>query len=81
MSIPYEVDPSLHTGEPLEPRLDDGFSRPEPVMATHPVEPEPLPPDAEPGGAPNPTHLPVEPELAPTIPNDAEDPHPAHPAP
>ena len=50
-------------------------------MATHPVEPEPLPPDAEPGGAPNPTHLPVEPEFAPAIPNDAEDPHPTHPAP
>jgi hypothetical protein len=26
--IPYEVDPSLHTTEPEEPSLDDGFSRP-----------------------------------------------------
>jgi len=80
VSIPYEVDPSLHTGEPDEPRLDDGFSRPAAAMATHPVEPEPPPPGPEPG-APNPTHLPVEPEFAPAIPNDAEDPHPVHPNP
>lgn len=80
MSIPYEVDPSLHTGEPGEPTLDDGFSRPTQAMATHPVEPEPPPNQPEPG-AQNPTHLPVEPELAPTIPNDAEDPHPVHPNP
>jgi hypothetical protein len=29
MTIPYEVDPSLHTTEPHEVKLDDGFSRPE----------------------------------------------------
>jgi hypothetical protein len=28
--IPYEVDPSLHTGKPVEPRMDDGFSPPAP---------------------------------------------------
>jgi hypothetical protein len=41
--IPYELDPSLHSGEPHEPKLDDGFSPPEPATAdpTHlPVEPE-----------------------------------------
>lgn len=81
MTIPYEVDPTLHAGEPAGQTLDDGFSRPEAAMATHPVEPEPLPPGPDPGGASNPTHLPVEPELAPTLPNDPEDPHPAHPAP
>ena len=26
--IPYEVDPSLHTDQPHETRLDDGFSPP-----------------------------------------------------
>ncbi|MEJ6022335.1 stereocilin [Ramlibacter sp. PS4R-6] len=43
-------------------------------MATHPVEPEPAAPDSEPS-APNPSHLPVEPEFAPTLPPDADDPH------
>ena len=44
-------------------------------MPTHPVEPEPLPPDPEPS-APNTTHLPVEPEFAPALPpGDADDPH------
>ena len=28
MSIPYDVDPSLHSGQPNEPRLDDGCSPP-----------------------------------------------------
>lgn len=28
--IPYEVDPTLHTGKPHEPMLDDGFSPPAP---------------------------------------------------
>jgi hypothetical protein len=27
--IAYETDPSLHTGQPVEPSLDDGFSRPQ----------------------------------------------------
>lgn len=27
--IAYEIDPSLHTGQPAEPSLDDGFSRPQ----------------------------------------------------
>lgn len=82
MSIPYDVDPSLHAREPQEPSLDDGFSRPDSLiaMATHPVEPEPS--GTEPGdGQPNPTHLPVEPEFAQPIPTDAEDPQPTHPAP
>jgi len=26
--IPYDLDPSLHTGEPEPPVLDDGFSPP-----------------------------------------------------
>ncbi len=28
--IPYEIDPSLHTGEPEPAQLDDGFSPPHP---------------------------------------------------
>jgi hypothetical protein len=44
-------------------------------MPTHPVEPEPSPPDADPV-APNTSHLPIEPEFAPPLPPpDAEDPH------
>jgi hypothetical protein len=27
--IPYDLDPTLHTTQPHEPVLDDGFSRPE----------------------------------------------------
>ena len=27
--IPYDVDPSLHSTQPQEPVLDDGFSRPD----------------------------------------------------
>lgn len=42
-------------------------------MATHPVEPEPLPPDREPT-VPNPSHLPVEPEFGPQPPVEPEDP-------
>lgn len=43
-------------------------------MATHPVEPEPLPPDEE-ESAPNPSHLPVEPEFGPELPPaEPEDP-------
>jgi hypothetical protein len=26
--IPYDIDPSLHAGEPAAPQLDDGFSPP-----------------------------------------------------
>lgn len=26
--MPYELDPSLHATEPLQPQLDDGFSPP-----------------------------------------------------
>jgi hypothetical protein len=48
-------------------------------MSTHPVEPEPLPPDAEPP-VENPSHLPVEPEFPPPLPpSAADDPHPAKP--
>ena len=36
-------------------------------MATHPVEPEPLPPGPEPT-VPNTSHLPVEPEFGPMLP-------------
>jgi hypothetical protein len=69
--IPYEVDPSLHSTEPEELRLDDGFSRPH---AQHEPKPEPLPPEHEPE-VPNTTHLPVEPEFAPVLPPvEPEDP-------
>ena len=37
--IPYEIDPSLHTAEPREVMLDDGFSPPrhgEPAMPEKP---------------------------------------------
>lgn len=27
--ISYDIDPSLHTGEPKPPRLEDGFSPPQ----------------------------------------------------
>lgn len=26
--IPYDLDPSLHSAQPLPPQLDDGFSPP-----------------------------------------------------
>jgi hypothetical protein len=43
-------------------------------MPIHPVEPEPLSPSDEPA-APNPTHLPVEPEFGPLLPpSEPEDP-------
>jgi hypothetical protein len=35
--IPYDVDPSLHTGEPMPAVLDDGFSPP-PARAPEPAE-------------------------------------------
>jgi hypothetical protein len=75
--IPYELDPSLHSYEPHDELLDDGFSRPS--MATHPVEPEPLPPQPEPL-APNPSHLPVEPEFGQQLaPSQPDDPQPKPP--
>lgn len=44
------------------------------AMATHPVEPAPLPQPPEPGQE-NPTHLPVEPEFGPMLPPaEPEDP-------
>jgi hypothetical protein len=43
-------------------------------MATHPVEPEPLPPEGD-TPAPNPSHLPVEPEFGePAPPPDPGEP-------
>ena len=41
-------------------------------MSTHPVEPEPAP--GADTGPPNPSHLPVEPEFAPTDAPDADEP-------
>jgi len=45
--IPYDVDPSLHSTQPHEPVLDDGFSRPDkdevhevPAASGEPVLPE-----------------------------------------
>jgi hypothetical protein len=76
--IPYEIDPSLHSAEPHDVMLDDGFSPPS--MATHPVEPEPLPHETHKPGAPNPSHLPVEPEFGPQIPpSGPDDPQPPQP--
>lgn len=50
-------------------------------MATHPVEPEPLQPQPEPGQQENPSHLPVEPEFGPMLPPaEPEDPHGKPPA-
>lgn len=46
--IPYDVDPSLHSTQPHEPVLDDGFSRPEKdgeAPAAKQREPEPLLPE------------------------------------
>jgi hypothetical protein len=75
--IPYDVDPSLHSHEPQDVMLDDGFSRRS--AATHPVEPEPMPPGPEPV-APNPSHLPVEPEFGPQVPpSEADNPQPPPP--
>lgn len=43
-------------------------------MSVHPVEPDPLPAEGE-APAPNPTHLPVEPEFGPMLPPaEPEDP-------
>jgi hypothetical protein len=43
-------------------------------MATHPVEHEPSPGEPQ-GDAPNPSHLPVEPEFGPMLPPaEPEDP-------
>jgi hypothetical protein len=38
--IPYDIDPSLYTGEPEPPSFDDGFSPP-------PHEPKPEAADAQ----------------------------------
>jgi hypothetical protein len=46
MTIPYAVDPSLHTNEPHEATLDDGFTRPE-IEHAHteaPADPAPVEP-------------------------------------
>lgn len=37
--IPYQTDPSLHSGEPAPPVLDDGFSPREPRGADGQSEP------------------------------------------
>jgi len=44
--IPYDLDPSLHSGEPEDPLLEDGFSPPHhagpaatPLPAGQPREP------------------------------------------
>lgn len=42
--IPYDIDPSLHDGEPEPSSLDDGFSPP--LHETHETQPEE--PDAPP---------------------------------
>ncbi|MEY2801294.1 MAG: hypothetical protein RL513_879 [Pseudomonadota bacterium] len=83
MPIPYAIDPSLHSGPPASPVLDDGFHPPaRQNLATHPVEPEAPQPGAPEPEQPNPSHLPVEPEFAPEWrPAEPEDPgtHPPLP--
>ncbi|MEO8654137.1 MAG: hypothetical protein ABI409_08435 [Ramlibacter sp.] len=40
--IPYDIDPSLHSGEPVPAALDDGFSPPPerpPVPVADPASP------------------------------------------
>jgi hypothetical protein len=37
--IPYDIDPSLHTGEPDTPSLDDGFSPPRHEEPAEPAQP------------------------------------------
>jgi hypothetical protein len=46
--IPYDIDPSLHDGEPEPTSLDDGFSPPS--HETHETKPDDAPdaPPAEP---------------------------------
>lgn len=41
--IPYDLDPSLHTGEPDPPTLEDGFSRPHCAPEDMPSPPQPAP--------------------------------------
>jgi hypothetical protein len=44
-------------------------------MPVHPVEPDPVLPPEDESAAPNPTHLPVEPEFGPVLrPAEPEDP-------
>ncbi|GAC1604750.1 MAG: hypothetical protein NVS3B2_10570 [Ramlibacter sp.] len=49
-------------------------------MAIHPVEPEQQTPSHEPA-APNPTHLPVEPEFGPALPPEEPEQPGARPPP
>lgn len=46
--IPYDLDPSLHTGEPEPPTLDDGFSRPRHVEPSGLPESAPQPAPSQP---------------------------------
>ena len=39
--IPYDIDPSLHTGEPEPAQLDDGFSPPHHEDAAEAPQPAP----------------------------------------
>ena len=39
--IPYDLDPSLHSGAPEAPKLDDGFSPPQPGQPVAPLAPLP----------------------------------------
>jgi hypothetical protein len=44
--IPYDLDPSLHNTQPHEPKLDDGFSRPEEDAGVQPPKQPPVHPEA-----------------------------------
>ncbi len=50
--IPYELDPSLHTGEPASQLLDDGFSPPHPQPAPEVKTPADTPPPLRPAESP-----------------------------
>ena len=82
MTIPYQIDPTLHGGPPAPATLGDGFEPPRREHegsgegVTHPVEPEPGDDGRRPEpGAPTPTRLPIEPEFRPEAePVEPEDP-------
>jgi len=82
--IPYDIDPSLHTGEPAPAILDDGFS---PPLPHEPAAVAPAEPSEDGHVAPalwakspyqeivmathpvEPEHLPLDPEPAPLDPS------------
>lgn len=76
-------DPTLRSGAPVPPQLDDGFSPPSMSnhsIPTHPVEPEPMSPEGDDDATPNPSQLPVQPEFGPMLPpGEPDEPGVTHP--